>query len=486
MPSLSPVDQAFFLLETAERPMNVGALLVLPSTGSSPARYADRLVARMLECKVGPPFSFRLKPGPLSLYSLEADERMDASRQVLRHRLPRGSDLDGLFRKVCAIHERLLPRDEPLWQMHVFTGLPQGRIALYFKTHHGLIDGIGFIRVVTGAVSTSRAARKPRAIWEGLRASAPAAPAKRGPAGDAISMEGLGRLAREASTTLLDLGRVFWRQAQGGKGREPALSAPFISTPDVLRTPPSPHRVIAHCTVPLGRVRTIARRATAKVNDVMLAAVDVALSRYLEERNSPPDGPLVADVPVALVDHGGTGNRITILQVPMGRPDSTPRERLAEILRETQAMKHVVRSVSGASLALYSILGHTAASTFESLGLGEAPLLANLVVSNPAGLERRVYFNGAPVELALPVSVVGHQQVLNVTVTTYVDELHVTLMSQREAIPDVRKLAGYVAEAVDRLDREVAGAVRSPASRGKSRRKGRPADARRRAAPSPG
>jgi hypothetical protein len=34
------------------------------------------------------------------------------------------------------------------------------------------------------------------------------------------------------------------------------------------------------------------------------------------------------------------------------------------------------------------------------------------------------------------VSVVGHQQVLNATVTTGLDELHVTLMSQREAIPD--------------------------------------------------
>jgi hypothetical protein len=261
---------------------------------------------------------------------------------------------------------------------------------------------------------------------------------------------------------------------------------PFVSTPDVLRTQPSPHRVIGHCTVPLAMVRAIANRAGAKVNDAMLAAVDVALNRYLEERGSPPDGPLVADVPVALVDHGGAGNRITILQVPMGRPGSTPRERLAEILRETQAMKHVVRSVSGASLALYSILGHTAASTFESLGLAQAPLLANVVISNPAGLRHRVYFNGAPVELALPVSVVAHQQVLNVTVTTYVDDLHVTLMSQREAIPDVRRLAGYVAEAVDSLAKEVAGQGRSRASRGQPRRKRAPRHRRRGAKLSPG
>jgi hypothetical protein len=68
---------------------------------------------------------------------------------------------------------------------------------------------------------------------------------------------------------------------------------------------------------------------------------------------------------------------------------------------------------------------------------------------------------------------VGHQQVLNVTVTTYVDQLHVTFMSQREAIPDVGSLAGFVVEAVDLLDAEVAPARRSHRPRAKSGVKGR-------------
>ena len=481
MTSLSPIDQAFFLLETEERPMNVGVLFVLPSTGSTPGRFADRLVARMLQCPVGPPFNARLRPGLFRpLLSLETDGRMDASRQVHRHRLPRGSDLEQLFRKICAIHVRLLPRDEPLWQMHVFTGLPEGRVALYFKTHHGLIDGIGFIRVVTGVVTTSKAAVEPRAIWQGLPAGPTTKAASKGTAasGDAISVEGIVGLAREAGTALSDLARIVYAQSQRGLGRGHGLAVPFMATPNVLRTPPSPHRVLAHCTLPLARARAIARRGEGKVNDVMLAAVDVALSRYLEERGTPPDRPLVADVPVALEDHGGAGNRITILQVPMGRPGSCAKDRLADIIGETREMKHQVRSVSGSSLALYSILGHTAASTFESLGLEQSPLLANVVISNPAGLDRRVYFNGAPVELALPVSVVGHQQVLNVTVTTYVDELHVTLMAQREAIPDVQRLADYVGQAVDRLHAEIPAAGRA----GKPRRRTKPAGGRSRPA----
>jgi len=128
-------------------------------------------------------------------------------------------------------------------------------------------------------------------------------------------------------------------------------------------------------------------------------------------------------------------------------------------VQETREMKREVRALSGDSLMLYSVLEHSLASTIESLGLGELPMLANVVISNPAGLERRVYFNGAEVELALPVSVVAHHQVLNVTITTYVDELHVTFIALREALPDLSRLAGYTAEAIGQL---AAGTKRRP------------------------
>jgi diacylglycerol O-acyltransferase / wax synthase len=476
MPALSPVDQAFFMLETPERPMNVGVLIVLPPDGGPPRSYADRLVAGMLKCPVGPPFNYRLKPGPVPpLLALEEDPQVDARRQVHRHALPRGSSLDALFSRVCAVHVELLPRDEPIWQMHVFTGLPDGRVALYFKTHHGLIDGMGFIRVVTSVVSTSKAHKRPRAIWEGMP---PTQQAARAPSGDAISVGGLLAFANAATHNVGDLARLFLQQVKRGLGQGQGLALPFVTTPDVLRVAPSSKRVMAHCAVPLSRVRAIGRRGEAKVNDVMLAAIDAAMHRYLEERDSPPAAPLIADVPVALADDGGTGNAITILQVPMGKPGATPAERLQQIVGETKQMKHAVRTHSPGSITLYSVLGHSAASALEALRLPKAPLLANVVISNPAGLERRVYFNGVPVELALPVSVVAHQQVLNVTLTTYVDQLHVTFIALREAIPDVRKLAGYVTEALDRLDEAVVATPHEPAARKSSKPAGRRRKAR--------
>jgi hypothetical protein len=86
------------------------------------------------------------------------------------------------------------------------------------------------------------------------------------------------------------------------------------------------------------------------------------------------------------------------------------------------------------------------------------------VISNPAGLEGKVYFNGLPVELALPVSVVAHHQVLNITISNYDDELHVTFIALREAVPDVQRLADATMRALVELQRSL---TQRPAVAGK-------------------
>ena len=454
MTKLSPVDTAFFLLETEQRPMNVGALVVLAPPKGARGRFADRLVATMLKVPVGPPFNYRLHKAPVTgLLSLEPDEKIDASRQVFRHKLPVGCELQGLFERVSNIHVELLDRSAPLWQLHVFEGLPAGRVALYFKTHHGLIDGIGFIRIVTGTVSKTARARKPQSIWRGMPGGAPGGAETAG-AGDMA--HALLNLALEARRTVNDLVRLVWHQGLRDLGIGHGLMTPFVTTPGLLKTAPTAHRIMAHCRLPLAKVRSIARASDAKINDVLLTVLDIAMTRYLAERGTPPRQPLVADIPAALEDHGGTGNRITILQVPMGRPGGAPAERLQDVVRETREMKGELHAISGNALMLYSIIEHSVASLIESLNLRPLPMLANVVVSNPAGLTERVYFNGASVELALPVSVVGHQQVLNVTVTTYADQLDVTFIALREAIPDLPRLADYAVTALDDLGRDLA------------------------------
>lgn len=438
MARMSPMDRAFFLLETEQRPMNVGVLVVLKGRRTARGRPGDELVRRMLRCPVGPPFNQRLAENVLAGWPvLVEDDSIDAAEQVYRHDLPDGSDVQALFDRVCALHARRLDRCRPLWEVHVFDGLAGNRVGLYFKTHHGLIDGIGFISVILNIVTRTATARSPQAFWRGLPRVAHADETSR-PAGLAA---GLLRNGMAAGRTAGDLVKLMWHLGRRDLGIGKGMATPFMATPDVLKAAPSPNRVMAHCSLPLARVRAVAKRGNAKINDVLLTVLDIALNRYLAEHGMRAKRPLVADMPVALHDGPGAGNRITILQVPMGRPGGTPAERLADIVAETRLVKEEVRSIGSDALFMYSIFEHAVASAIESLNLGELPMLANAVISNPAGLEGKVYFNGLPVELALPVSVVAHHQVLNVTISNYDDELHVTFIALREAIPDVQRLA---------------------------------------------
>jgi diacylglycerol O-acyltransferase len=455
MPQMSPMDRAFFLLETEQRPMNVGTLVVLQ--GRHPARgkrrSSDEFVRRMLRCPVGAPFNCRLAENTLAGWPvLVEDPHIDPGEQVFRHELAPGSGLPELFDRVCQIHSRRLDRCRPLWEVHVFDGLPDHRIGLYFKTHHGLIDGIGFIRVVLNTVTRAARSTRPQAIWRGLptRQSARSSARKAAPAPLGWLLAGL-----EAGRTASDLARLTWHLGRRDLGLGKGMTTPFFTTPEVLKAPPSPNRVLGHCALPLARVRAVAGRAEAKVNDVLLATLDLALTRYLAERGEQLQRPLVADMPVALHDGPGAGNRITILQVPLGRPGGTPAERLADIVAETRLVKEEVRTIGADALFLYSILEHALASAIESLNLGELPMLANAVISNPAGVDGKVFFNGLPVELALPVSVVAHHQVLNVTITNYADALHVTFIALREAIPDVQHLADLSSRALAELEKSV-------------------------------
>jgi len=447
------MDRAFFLLETEQRPMNVGVLVVLKGRRTARGRPSDELVRRMVRCPVGPPFNQLLAENLLAGWpALVEDDGVDPAGQVFRHELPDGSDVQALFEQVCALHSKRLDRCRPLWEMHVFDGLAAGRIGLYFKTHHGLIDGIGFINVIQKIVTRSPSSRQPQAFWRGLPQTAHPTPGT----GVGAGAVGLLQAGLHAGRTAGDLVKLLWHLGRRDLGIGKGMATPFFATPDVLKAPPSPNRVLGHCSLPLARVRAVASRGNAKINDVLLAALDIALNHYLEEHGHHASRPLVADMPVALHEGAGAGNRITILQVPMGRPGGTPAERLADIVRETRTVKEEVKSIGADALFMYSILEHAVASAIESLNLGELPMLANAVISNPAGLEGRVYFNGLPVELALPVSVVAHHQVLNITITNYADELHVTFIALREAVPDVQVLADATARALVELQHSLA------------------------------
>ena len=73
MPALSVLDLAMFVLESRERHFNVGPLIVIDPPEKQRAKFADRLLARMMKRPVGPPFNYKLRIPLLGVPSLEVD-----------------------------------------------------------------------------------------------------------------------------------------------------------------------------------------------------------------------------------------------------------------------------------------------------------------------------------------------------------------------------------------------------------------------------
>jgi hypothetical protein len=79
----------------------------------------------------------------------------------------------------------------------------------------------------------------------------------------------------------------------------------------------------------------------------------------------------------------------------------------------------------------------------------------NLIVSNVPGPAVPLYYAGARLLAYYPLSAIVDGQGLNITVMSYQDGMHFGLIADRELVPDVDRMAGYL---VDELA-ELRGAV---------------------------
>lgn len=462
--SLSPLDMAFFVLETRQRMSNVGPLGILkPPRGTrNVARYADRLLAQMRERPVGAPFNLRyVAAGLKGLPHLETVDTVDLERHCHRVTLPAPGSDEQLFAAVCRLHEKRLDRSRPPWEFYVIDGLERGRVALYAKVHHGLIDGRGFVELCTRWFSPDAADREARALWEGLPVRRAAGVARR----SALSPAVLASNAAGAAKSMLSLYTALVRQSLASVKLTTGMPLPFIGTPRSLSAKPSVRRSFAYCVLPLARMKAFGKAHSASINDVLLTVLDMALNRYLADKGrKPADNPLVADMPVALGKGQGGGNSIAVLQFPLGATDASPLQRLAQIRERTAEVKQYVKLTQPEALATYTAGVHGVPALLEMLGIERAPMLANMVISNPFGLPERRYLAGAELEMALPVSLLAPGQSLNITATTYDQGLQIAFLGMAAEIPDIRRLADYSVEAFASLDPATA----TPAARPKT------------------
>lgn len=467
--SLSALDLAFFVLESRERMSNVGPLAILkpPPRTRSPGAFADRLLRAMKKRPVGAPFNRIYRaPGLQGMPRLETVAQIDLDAHCHRHTLPAPGSDDELLEFVCRLHEQRLDRARPPWEFHVIDGLQGGRIALYGKVHHGIIDGRGFVEVCTRWFSADVADKDPRAMWEGL-------PQRRSAAAAAVSarsgLEAATQAAVRATKTVASLYVALSRQALASAGLKAGMPLPFLGTPSDLGGKPSVRRILAYCMLPLHEVKAYGKAHEASVNDVLLTLLDMAMNRYLDSKGRASKArPLVADMPVALTGGGG-GNAIAILQFPLGAAAASPLERMAQIKKRTAEVKDHVRRTDASALIIYTAAVHGIPALLETLGVPKAPTLANAVISNPFGLAQRSYLAGAELEMILPVSVLAPGQSLNITAVTYAEHFQIAFLGLEAEMPDIARLAELTTQAFAELTAPATGTRRPSTARGRKR-----------------
>src|SRR3546814_5260077 len=59
--------------------------------------------------------------------------------------LPRPGRIRELLSMVSRVHSGHLDRAYPLWRIYLIEGIEDGRIAVYMKIHHSVVDGVGGI-----------------------------------------------------------------------------------------------------------------------------------------------------------------------------------------------------------------------------------------------------------------------------------------------------------------------------------------------------
>ena len=469
MPTLSAMDLAMFMLESPERPFNIGPLVLLrPSKAAAPAAFADKLRDKLLKRPPGPPFNVQLKMSLLKAPAVEPMARPELKRHVHRLTLD-GASMPQLLEKVCELHEPLLDRSGLLWQFWIIDGLADGRVALYGKVHHGIIDGRTFVKAVTQWLSTDAKDRSVRAMWDGVERSSGSGRQRTGLLQQL--MKG-GALLTGTLRSGVDMAGLLAEQGLRSAGLRKGLPLPFLKVPGVFEGKLSAKRSFAWCTLPLAPMKALGKPHGATVNDLLLTVLDMAMHGYLAERGQAITEPLVADMPVALAAGAKGSNQIAVLQFPLGAGDATVLQRLQKIRAETGQLKQSLGQRGSDTVMLYTTLVHALPILVERVAAKAAPMHSNLLVSNPFGLEGQRWLMGAAVELALPVSVVAAGHKLNVTAVSLGERLQLGFLAMPDAVPQIERLARLAEQAFD--ETAIALGVVAPRAPARSMRRASP------------
>jgi len=469
---LSGLDAAFLALETERSTGHVGGLSIIdPSTASEPVDL-DRMLRLYAErVPLVPVLRRRLVRLPFGVdqpYWVD-DPGFDLSYHVRESALPGPGDDDQLRELVARLHERPLDLDRPLWESYLITGLHGGRVASYIKIHHAAMDGVAGNDLIGALMDLSPDGRDlpPARAWRPPSLPGPWRLTGRAAADVARRPVEAARIAADVARAVPDVlpwvgpavapvvNRVLGRGTPDGELLEATAGRAPLTPFNVDITP---HRLLGLASLSLDDVKTVKNAFGVSVNDVVMSVSAGALRSWLLERDALPEHPLVAMVPVSIRagdDDGGSGkrelgNKVSAMLAQLPTHIADPVARLHVSHEATQHAKSqrafipqgLVDEVS--DFAPPALMNRAFRAVFGWHVLNRVPAF-NVVVSNVPGPPIPIYLAGAQVVAHYPLSIVTDGLALNITVLSYLGRLHVGLVADRRAVPDVQALADGLA-----------------------------------------
>jgi len=231
----------------------------------------------------------------------------------------------------------------------------------------------------------------------------------------------------------------------------------------------SPHRRLAIGRIPLAAVKAVKNQQESTVNDVIVSICAGAVRRWLLEHGELPKTPLVAQIPVSVrtsEQQGTFGNRIMLMSAPAYTNEADPVRRLQRTHEAMGDMKERHRAMpadllqDATNFIPPAVFSRAARLTF-AISSNTRPTW-NFVISNVPGPQLPLYCAGARLDAIYPVSVVTDGMGLNITVMSYCGQCHFGIVADRDMMPDVASLMGWLVEELAALAPPRARPARKP------------------------
>lgn len=448
---LSFQDAAFLRMESTPRPFHVAGLMILREPADMPRGFYRKLARHCGRLNELWPIFDKKLADPDNLRSpawIEAED-YDPAYHVFHYALPQPGRMDDLLALVSRVHERMLDRHRPLWEVHLIEGLPRSRFALYCKVHHALVDGVGALRMIDALFSTSSDAvidfrkAKPLAVEHHERLSL------------AKQFGGFGDEVRKHYNALPQVSELLAGMGLDALlGTRDAPPLPFTSPRSLFNTDVDVRREIIICELSMPALKRLAAHCDATLNDVLLAICGGALRDYLKSQDALPKESLEAGVPVSIKRPGqAQGNQVGFIICPLHTEERRPLTRLKRIIRVMNKAKAKLRGMSRTAAQDFTnmLMMPTILLTLAGRASQVRPAL-NVIISNVPGSREQLYLEGAPLEALYPLSVVTDGMGINITVVSYRNKLCVAVTSCPTAQPGIGELGKLVKQSFKELE----------------------------------